>query len=147
MHGINTFEHTVDGSIARRRVNTLLVSLFALVAALLAAVGIYGIVSYYVVQRTHEIGLRQALGARRIDVLSMVVRQGLALTAVGVALGLGGAFAVTGYLDSLLFGITPTDATTFVTVPLVLLAIALLACYVPARRATRVDPLIALRTD
>ena len=88
-----------------------------------------------------------ALGARRRDVLTMVLRQGLGLTVLGLLLGLGGALAVTRYLDSLLFGVTPTDATTFLTVPLLLLAIALLACYVPARRATSVDPLIALRTD
>ena len=147
VHSIGTLAETLDGSVAGRRLNTLLVSLFGVVAALLAAIGIYGIVSYHVVQRTHEIGLRRALGAQRGDVLAMVLRQGLGLTTIGVVVGLGSALAVTGYLDSLLFGVTPTDATTFVGVPILLLAIAAVACYVPARRATRVDPLAALRAD
>ncbi len=147
VYAIATLEDTVDRSIADRRLNALLLSLFAVVGVVLASIGLYGVVSYSVVQRTHEVGVRLALGARRRDVLTMVLRQGLGLTVLGLLLGLGGALALTRYLDSLLFGVTPTDATTFLTVPLLLLAIALLACYVPARRATSVDPLIALRTD
>ena len=147
VHGIATLADTLDGSVAGRRLNALLVSLFGVVAALLAAIGIYGIVSYHVVQRTHEIGLRRALGAQRRDVLAMVLGQGLGLTTIGLIVGLGGALAVTRYLDSLLFGVTPTDATTFVGVPVLLLVVATVASYVPARRAARVDPLVALRGD
>ena len=147
VNSIGTLEQTVDSSVAQRRLNTMLISLFAAAAALLAAIGIYGIVSYYVVRRTREIGLRRALGATHRDVIRLVVRQGLALTVAGVVLGLAGALAVTRSLESLLFGVTPTDIATFVTVPLLLVLVALLASCVPARRATHVDPLIALRTE
>ena len=147
IYGIRTLEDSIDASVASRRLNAVLVSLFALLAALLATIGIYGIVSCYVVQRTAEIGLRRALGARQRDVLAMVIGRGLALTATGVVLGLAGAALVSRYLASLLFGITPTNATAFTVAPVLLLVIAALACYIPARRASRVDPMSALRAD
>ena len=124
-----------------------LVAMFALLALLLAAIGVYGVLAYLVAQRTREIGLRIALGARRTSVVRLVVGQALRLSIAGVAIGVAAAAALAPTIRSQLFGVTPRDPSTMIAVPLALLAIATLASYLPARRATRVDPLIALRTE
>lgn len=144
---IRTMEQVIGQSIAPRRFNMALVGSFAVIALLLAAVGLYGVMAYAVSQRTHEIGLRMALGARRTDVLRMVLGSGLTLVLAGVALGVAGALAASRLLANFLFEVRPSDPATFVAVALLLAAIALLASIVPALRATRVDPVIALRNE
>jgi putative ABC transport system permease protein len=144
---IDTMDHIVSEAIARQRFSMLLLGIFAALALVLATVGIYGVMSYSVAQRTHEIGIRMALGARRTDVLQMTVKQGLRLVSVGMLLGLVAAFLLTRVLASLLFGISATDPITFIGISLVLLAVAILASYVPALRATKVDPITALRVQ
>lgn len=134
-------------NVARPRFNTLLLSLLSLLAALLAVVGVYGVTSYGVQQRTREIGVRLALGAGQRDILKLILRSGMALALAGVVIGITGALVLTRLMSSLLFDVGTTDARTFIVVPVVLLAVALLACYIPARRATRVSPLVALRYE
>jgi putative ABC transport system permease protein len=137
----------VSDSMGQPRFRALLIGIFAAIALLLAAAGIYGVLSYSVTQRTHEIGIRVALGAARRDVLRMVVRQGMLLAAVGIAAGLAGGAIASRVLSSLLFGVRPTDPATFVAVSAILLAVAFVACFLPARRATRIDAMTALREE
>jgi len=144
---IRTLEDQVDESLGQERLVTALASLFGGLAIVLASLGLYGVMSYAVSQSTHEIGIRMALGAQRSHVLGLVVKNGMTLTLIGVAIGLFGAFSLTRLISSLLFDVTPTDPPTFVFVAVGLSLVALLACYIPARRATRVDPLVALREE
>lgn len=144
---VRTMDHVLATAVSRERFQTLLLALFATLALALACVGLYGVISYAVVQRTHEIGVRMALGAQPGDVLRLVINQGMLLMLIGLVLGIGGAFAVTRVMTEMLFGVTATDPLTFAGVPIVLGVIALLACYIPARRATKVDPLVALRYE
>jgi predicted permease len=143
--GAQTLSDTVSASLAVRRFTMEVVGLFALTAMLLAGLGIYGVISYIVGERTHEIGIRLALGADRGRILRMVLRQGLALAASGAAAGLVGALVVSRLMVGLLYGVRPHDPAVFLVVPLLLFAVAALARYLPARRATRVDPMLALR--
>jgi putative ABC transport system permease protein len=144
---VQTMRKTLTDSTARQRFGAWLLGLVAALALCLAGVGIYGVMSYSVTQRTQEIGVRMALGAKRIDVLKLVLRRGLALTLPGIALGLLSALALTRLMKSLLFGVSATDPLTFALIALMLTAVALLACLIPARRATKVDPLLALRYE
>jgi putative ABC transport system permease protein len=144
---VNAMQELLDNSVAPRRFAALILALFGALALVLAAAGIYGVAAYSVSRRAHEIGLRVALGAQRGDVMRLIVGQGIRLTTVGIALGLAGAFAATRALSSLLYGVGATDPATFVSVPLVLAAVGLTACYIPARRATKIDPMAALRCE
>ena len=144
---IQPMTELIAESVSDRRFNTLLVGLFATVALLIASVGIFGVMAYSVTQRTHEIGIRMALGAQAGDVLKLVLGQGLRLILFGVALGIGAALVLTRVLAGMLYAVTPTDPLTFVSISLLLSVIALIACLIPARRATRVDPMIALRYE
>jgi putative ABC transport system permease protein len=142
-----TLDQVFSSSLDQRRFSLVIFGAFGTVALLLAAMGIYGVTNYAVTQRTHEIGIRMALGAQISDVLKLVLRNGMSLALIGAALGVAGAFATTRVMSSLLFGVAPTDLATFTAVVVVLIVVAFLACYVPARRAARVDPLVALRNE
>jgi putative ABC transport system permease protein len=144
---VRTVERLIEMNVAGRRFVLTLMACFAALAVLLTALGLYGVVSYTVAQRTHEIGVRVALGAQGRDVLRLVLVQGMRLVGVGLCLGIAGAFAATRLLEGLLYGVSATDPATYALVALLLAAVALVACYLPARRATRVDPLIALRYE
>ncbi|MEO8027047.1 MAG: FtsX-like permease family protein, partial [Bryobacteraceae bacterium] len=145
--GIKTMDQIMNEELARPRFSMFLLGLFAVVALLLAAVGIYGVMAYSVAQRTREIGIRMALGASRGAVLRMVGLRGAVLATVGVVLGTVGALALTRLMRGLLFGVSPVDPATFVTVCVVLSAVTILACYLPVRRATRIDPVNTLRYE
>jgi putative ABC transport system permease protein len=145
--GAQTLNQTVSASLAERRFSMEMVGLFALTALLLASLGIYGVISYIVSERTHEFGIRLALGAGRRSILQMVVRQGLGLALAGTVVGLLGTVIVSHLMTGLLYGVTPTDPLTFASIALALIGVALLACYIPARRAVSVDPLVALRYE
>ncbi|MCA1591412.1 MAG: ABC transporter permease [Acidobacteria bacterium] len=147
VYDIETMSQLLSESIATRRLSVVLLAVFAALALVLAAVGIYGVVSYSVAQRTHEIGVRMALGAQGRDVLRLVVGQGMILVCVGLLLGIGASLAVMHTMSSLLFGVSATDPATFACVSVLLAVIALLACYIPARRAAKVDPMVALRYE
>ena len=144
---VMTLENILARESSTRRFNALLFSVFAGLALILAATGVYGVLSYSVSQRTHEVGIRMALGAAHRDVLRLFMGQGMRLVLLGLVIGLGGAFVVTRLMSSLLFGVSATDTTTFVVVAAVLMLVGVFACYLPARRATRVDPLVALRYE
>jgi putative ABC transport system permease protein len=144
---IRTMDDVLAASVAPRRASMLLLSAFAGVALLLAMIGIYGVTAYHVTQRTQEIGIRMALGAQRSDVVKLVLKGGMALALLGIGAGLAGAFALTRLMTTLLFGVTPTDGATFAAVSICLIVTALIACFIPARRATKVDPLVALRYE
>ena len=144
---VSTMEKTLDQSLATERLSMALLAVLASLALILSAVGIYGVMSYTVTQRTHEIGIRMAIGAQRRDVFRMVLGRGMVLVLLGVALGLIGAFSLTRLMRTMLFGVAPTDPVTFVSIAALLTGVALVACYVPGRRATKVDPLVALRYE
>jgi len=144
---VRTLDEILGNALTQRRQQMTLLTMFAGLALLLTAIGIYGVMSYNVAQRTQEIGVRLALGAQPRHMLALVLRQGLGLTVLGVVLGLAGALMLTRLLRSLLFEVNPIDPLTFALVPLLLLGVALLACYLPARRAARVDPMVALRYE
>jgi putative ABC transport system permease protein len=144
---VRTMDQVFAAAISQERFQALLLGLFAALALVLACIGLYGVISYAVAQRTHEIGIRMALGARPRDVLRLVLRQGMSLTVVGLALGIALGSVATRVLSDMLYGVTARDPLTFVGVPILLLLVAFLACYIPARRATRIDPLVALRYE
>jgi putative ABC transport system permease protein len=142
-----TLDEVFSSSLDQRRFSLVIFGVFGGVALLLAALGIYGVTTYSITQRTQEIGIRMALGAQAGDVLKLVLRNGMVLSLIGLAIGLVSAWGLTRLMESLLFGVTPTDATTFASVSTLLMLVVLAACYLPARRATHLDPLVALRIE
>jgi ABC-type antimicrobial peptide transport system permease subunit len=147
VYGVSTLESHLAKAVSERRFQTWLLTLFSTVALLLAAIGIYGLLHQSVALQTREIGTRMALGAQRRDVLRLIVGRGMKLALCGIALGCLAALGITRVLTGLLFGVTPTDPTTFIAAPSLLLLVALIACYLPAHRATKVDPIRALRHE
>jgi putative ABC transport system permease protein len=147
MFEVSTMEQYLAEEMAGRRFNMVLLGIFAGLALILAVVGIYGILAYIVTQQTHEIGIRMAMGAQRRDMLLFILRRGVRLTLIGVAIGLPAAWVVTRVMSSLLYGVSPRDPLTFIGMTLLLVTTALLASYIPARRATKVDPMVALRYE
>jgi predicted permease len=153
LSNVKTQVEQADETLRMERLFARLVTLFGLLAQQLASIGLFGVLAYAVSQRTREIGIRMALGASRTDVLKMIVKQGMALSLIGIALGLGGAYVLTKYLESwmqlsrMLYGVRPSDPTTYGVVAVLLTVVALIACYLPARRATKVDPMVALRCE
>ena len=147
IYSVRTMDEIRAESVQNERLNLTLLSLFAGIALVLAIVGIYGVMSYSVTQRTHEIGIRMAIGARPRDVFTMIMGHGMKLAVIGVVIGLIGAFALTRLMASMLFGVEPTDATTYGGIAALLLGVSLLACYLPGRRATKVEPTVSLRYE
>jgi putative ABC transport system permease protein len=145
--GISTMDQLLWRATAQRRFNFTLMGLFAALALTLALIGIYGVMSYLVAHGTREIGIRLALGAQSTDVIKLILGKGALLSIIGVLIGSAGALALTRMMETLLFGVSPTDPVTFITVAAILIGIAMLACYIPARRATRVDPIVALKYE
>jgi putative ABC transport system permease protein len=144
---VQTMDDVIAGSLDARKLSMILLGIFAALALLLSCVGIYGVISYVVGQRTHEIGVRMALGAQRRDVMRLVLGEGAKMALVGVVAGIGAALGLTRLMANQLFGVTAQDPLTFAAVTIVLTLVALLACYLPARRAVRVDPMVALRYE
>jgi putative ABC transport system permease protein len=147
LYNLLTLAEQKDGSLYSERLAASLLTLFAVLALLVSAIGIYGMLSYGVTERTREMGIRLAHGAQPRDLLKLVVGQGMRLTVIGLIIGVGASFALTRLIARLLFGVSATDPLTFAVIPLLLAAVALLACWIPARRATRMDPLAALRYE
>ncbi len=147
IYNVRTMDQIRAESVAPERLNLTLFSIFAGIALVLAIVGIYGVMSYTVTQRTHEIGIRMAIGAQQRDVFKMVMGQGMMLALIGIGIGLVGAFALTRLMATMLFGVTATDPATFAVIAILLTAVAVLACYLPGRRATKVDPVVSLRYE
>jgi putative ABC transport system permease protein len=147
VYSVRSMNQLLGSSLATRRLTLVLLAGFAALALLLAAVGIYGVTSYSVKQRTHELGIRMALGAQADDVMKLVLKQGLMLALTGIVIGLAASFSLTRLMKSLLFGVHPADPITFAVIAALLIGVALLACWIPAWRATRVDPLVALRIE
>jgi len=147
LFGVKTLSEQIDETLVQERIVALLSSLFGMVALFLACVGLYGVMSSLVVQRTHEIGIRMALGAERFRVLRLVLGRGMAIALIGVVVGMAGAVGVTRFMATLLFSVKPTDVQTMLFASLVLIGVATFACYIPARRAMGVDPMVALRYE
>jgi ABC-type antimicrobial peptide transport system permease subunit len=147
VYGEQTMDEIISDSISDRKFSMVLLGTFAALALLLSSIGIYGVISYLVGERTHEIGIRIALGAQRKNVLVLVLGEGMKLVLLGAAIGIAAAFGLSRLMAGMLYGVSTTDPLTFAAVPLVLLGVAMLACYIPARRAMRVDPMTALRYE
>ena len=147
IHSVKTMGTVIEESIADRRLNMLLLGIFASVALILAVIEIYSVMSYTTTQSTREIGIRMALGARPADVLKLIIGKGALLSLIGVALGMAASFGLTRLMETLLYGVTATDPLTFASVAVLLIGVSLVACYVPARRAIKIDPMVALRYE